>query len=82
MLSLRNCPGASAALGRMCERVFEPAYNDMLADYVEARKYRTKWAKGWLAFCFTLRTVFMVAQSFAECFRAVATDKTIATSCF
>jgi hypothetical protein len=51
--------------------VFEPLYNEMLADYLEARRYRGKWARRWLKVCFTLKTVAMVAG----CFRAMVSDK-------
>ncbi len=58
---------------RTRERVFEPAYQDMLADHLESKKYRTKWARRWLTFCFALRTVLMVG----DCLRAVAADKAL-----
>jgi hypothetical protein len=45
------------------ERVFEPAYKDMLAEYMQARRCRTKWAKRWLAAAFTIRSVFMVVDA-------------------
>src|SRR6266545_2161218 len=42
------------------ERVFEPAYQELLEDYLTTHgKYRTKWAKRWLTFCYTFRTVVM-----------------------
>jgi len=56
------------------ERVFEPAFNDLQVDYLETKgKYRTRWAKRWLVFCFTLRTVLMVDG----CLRAWAQDATV-----
>ena len=39
---------------------FEPAYHNMLEDYVVMRKFRGKWARRWLGFAFTVRTLFMV----------------------
>jgi hypothetical protein len=55
-------------------RVFEPAYNDMLEDYATRGKYRTKWAKRWLAFCFTWHTAWMVV----ECVASMLSDKALA----
>ena len=53
------------------ERVFEPAFQDLQADYLETRgKYRTAWAKRWLRFCFGVRTVLMVGG----CLRAWVQD--------
>jgi hypothetical protein len=47
------------------ERVYEPAHQELLEDYLTARKkYRTKWSRRWLTFCFTFRTVLMVLDSF------------------
>jgi hypothetical protein len=56
------------------DRVFEPNYQELLEDYLTRGKYRTKWAKRWLAFCFTFRTILMVLG----CFRAMLADKAIA----
>jgi hypothetical protein len=57
------------------DRVFEPAYQDLVDDYLTTRaKYRTKWAKRWLTFCYTLRTCLMVL----DCLRAMLADKAIA----
>jgi hypothetical protein len=43
------------------DRYFEPAYNDLLQDYLETRgTYRTIWAKRWLKFYYTLHTVRLV----------------------
>jgi len=54
------------------EELFEPAYNDMLQDYLETRgQYRTKWAKRWLKLVFTLKTVSMVCG----CMRAALVEK-------
>lgn len=56
------------------KRVFEPAYQEMFEDYLETRgKYRTKWAKRWLAFTYTVRTAFMVL----DCFRALVAHKVL-----
>ena len=49
---------------RKRDRIFTPAYQDMLADYLTTRKerYRTPWARRWLNFCFTFRTFTLVLQ--------------------
>jgi hypothetical protein len=46
------------------ERVYEPAHQELLEDYLEARRrFRTKGACRWLTFCFTVRTAMMWAES-------------------
>ena len=52
---------------KICEEVDEPGRNELLEDYFLARKYRTKWARRWLTFCFTFRTVLLVA----DCWRVL-----------
>ena len=53
----------SFMLPRKAQReVFEPAYNDLLEDYVRARRFRGRWARRWLAFAFTVRSLLMVAD--------------------
>jgi UDP-N-acetylmuramyl pentapeptide phosphotransferase/UDP-N-acetylglucosamine-1-phosphate transferase len=42
--------------------VFEPAHNDLKEDYLTAKKYQSKWATRWIAFCFICRTVYMVTE--------------------
>lgn len=39
---------------------FEPALEDMLAQHLKARRYRTVWARRWLVLAFTIRTVIAV----------------------
>jgi hypothetical protein len=57
------------------DRVFEPAYQELLEDYLTTRgKYRTKWAKRWLTFSYTFRTCLIVL----DCLRAMLADKAIA----
>lgn len=47
------------------ERVYEPAYEELKEDYMRVRnRYRTPWAKRWVKFAFTVRTVYMVGQCF------------------
>ena len=56
------------------ERVYEPAHQELLEDYLLVRqKYRTKGARRWLAFCFCWRTFWLVVQ----CFQAVFADKAL-----
>lgn len=50
------------------EIVYEPGRNELLEDYqLTRRQYRTKWARRWLAFCFTFRTVLLIA----DCWRVL-----------
>lgn len=59
-------------LGRIIrERIYTPVHQELLEDYMVAKRYRTKWARRWLAFCFTLRTFLLLG----ECFRAALADK-------
>jgi two-component system, NtrC family, sensor kinase len=53
-------------------RVFEPSFQELLADYIVARtQCRTKWGLHWLTVCFTCRTILMVIQ----CLRAMLADR-------
>jgi hypothetical protein len=57
------------------DRVFEPSFQELMEDYLATRgAYRTKWARRWLKFCFTLRTALMVGS----CLRAWITDRGVA----
>lgn len=47
---------------------YEPAYNDLLADFLLARRYKSLWARRWLLFCFLVRTGWMIAESFRVMF--------------
>lgn len=58
--------------GRVQRECFEPAFNDLLVDYVRARKFRGTLARRWIAFAFTLRTLFMVA----DCLRVLVQSGT------
>ena len=43
------------------EEVFEPAFNDLLADILKAkRRHRSKLARRWLNTCFVIQVIFMV----------------------
>ncbi len=45
--------------------VYEPALEELKADCLsERRKSRTAWERRWVTFCFTLRTLVLVCQSF------------------
>jgi len=48
------------------ERVFEPAYHDLLEDFVLARREPRNWARRWIHFAFMLRSIVMVL----DCVRA------------
>jgi hypothetical protein len=52
-------------------QIYIPAHHHLLADYLVARKYRSRGARWWLRFCFVVRTIFLV---FA-CFRGMAIDR-------
>lgn len=49
------------------ERIFIPAYNDLLADHLESKlpKYQTTWARRWIQCCFAVRTAGLVVQCMA-----------------
>jgi hypothetical protein len=59
---LRFCIGSKNR-----ERLFIPAYNDLLADYLESQlpKYQTPLARRWIQCCFGVRTAWLVAQCMA-----------------
>jgi hypothetical protein len=42
------------------KEAYEPAFNDLKADYVRALQFKSSSEKRWLKFCFTIRTVAMV----------------------
>jgi hypothetical protein len=54
------------------ERVFDPAFHDLMADYLRTRSatYRGPIATGWLLFAFTFRTAMLVVQSLRAIFGA------------
>ncbi|UCC31819.1 MAG: hypothetical protein JSU86_05980 [Phycisphaerales bacterium] len=59
-------------LGRTIrKRIYTPVHQELLEDYVLAKRYRTKWARRWLAFSFTVRTLLLLA----ECLRAALAGK-------
>ena len=55
---------------KLRREVYEPAYNDLLADFLIALRYRSKWAKRWLWLCFRARTGYMVAECIRVCISA------------
>jgi hypothetical protein len=56
------------------ERVFEPVRQELLEDYLLAKKrYRTKGARRWLAFCFAFRFLLL----FLGCIRALLMSKAL-----
>ena len=46
------------------DQVFEPAYQDLLAQYLRSRQFSGKWARRWLILCFTWRTIGLVVTCF------------------
>ena len=46
------------------ERIFEPAQQDLLAQYAKARQFKAKRERCWLMFCFTVRTVGLVLSCY------------------
>jgi hypothetical protein len=55
------------------EKVYEPGHNELLEDFIRAKAYRTKWARRWLALCFTFRTILLVT----DCWRVMMADKAL-----
>jgi hypothetical protein len=53
------------------EKIFEPLFHEFLKDYLLARRYKTKWAKRWLSFCFVCKTSAMIIG----CFRVMLGEK-------
>jgi hypothetical protein len=49
---------------RLRRRVFEPAYNDLLADHLMTRasRFQTPWARRWIKFCFAARTLRLIVE--------------------
>jgi len=46
------------------EQVYEPHYNEILEDYTLAKRtYRTKCARRWLTFCFSVKTLGLFVES-------------------
>lgn len=46
------------------EQVYEPYQNELLEDYLLAKKFKGKWARRWIALCFSVRTVIAILASF------------------
>lgn len=53
------------------DRVYGPAVQELLLDHLEARRYRSTWARRWLCFCFLMRTALLAIN----CIRATGLDK-------
>jgi hypothetical protein len=43
-------------------RVYEPSHQELLQDYLNVSRIRTKWVRRWLALCFTIRTVITIVD--------------------
>lgn len=48
------------------EKIYTPAHNDLLLDFLETRQYCTKWSRRWLQFCFTFQTVVLMLACWRE----------------
>lgn len=72
-------PGAWELLGFLLPKrtrimVFEPGRNELLEDWLISRvQYTSRACRCWFFFCFTVRTVLLLA----DCWRALAADKSI-----
>jgi hypothetical protein len=44
---------------------YEPYLYDLIADYLLARQFRSKWARRWLKACFAIRTISTVIKCFS-----------------
>lgn len=56
------------------ERVYEPAHQEMLEDYLESQeKCDTRLSKQWINLCFVFRGTILLL----DCWRALMTDKSI-----
>ncbi len=55
------------------ERNFDLVVDELRQDYQEAKRYKKRWVRAWLFFCFTVRTLLAVLDTF----RAVVVDKLI-----
>lgn len=53
------------------ENVYEPAHAELLEDYLTSKRYRSKWAKRWINFCFAFRTILLIF----DCWRVLLTEK-------
>jgi hypothetical protein len=61
--------------GHTRERVFMPAYHELVADHAEslvAQQHLGKWAQGWFRFCFTFRTLVLLLMCIAIGVRSAA----------
>ena len=69
---LRTWELFSFCLSRKTKRdVFEPLFNELKENYLLAQRFRGVWAKRWLKFCFTLKTITMVCG----CLRVTISSK-------
>jgi hypothetical protein len=58
---------------RVRQETYEPAHQDLLAKYLEARRFRSPLAKRFITLCFILQTAFMVL----DCVRVMITSKVV-----
>jgi len=62
------------------ESLYNPSYQALLKDYLETRKarFRTKWARRWLDFCFYVRTIGLFMQCWGISWRVAIVGFAIA----
>jgi hypothetical protein len=53
------------------QEAYEPAFNDLKAEFLNSLKFKSPSARRWLGFCFTVKTVLMVL----DCFRVMVGAK-------
>lgn len=53
------------------ESLYDPAHAELLEDYLTSKRYRSKWAKRWINFCFSFRTILLIL----DCWRVLLIEK-------
>lgn len=56
--------------------LYDPAIEDLKQDLIESRRFRTKWSRRWLNFCFSVRTVVLFLDCY-RCWISVGVGKTL-----
>lgn len=56
---------------RVRKQAFDPPYEELVADWLIAKRYKGKCARCWLTFAFLVRTILMLL----DCFRVFLADK-------
>jgi hypothetical protein len=55
------------------ERIFEPALQDLLTQYLKAQQFSGRAERCWLTFCFTFRTISLISS----CYKVVTSATAI-----